>query len=120
MFFASLGWLDRLDAEEARGIFHHGGPIPICRVASGDIDVAFDSLKGYKPIDYAGAVFLAGVAGCRCALPDALDWDPRLLVLPVGSSSLEDQLLKTLENRMRFICAANDAVLEHFKSEFFK
>lgn len=119
-------WLDRkdrqLDPIESRCLFHHGGPLPVVRVASGDIHLAFDNVKGYKPIDLAGALFLANKAGCeiRCFDASGGPWDPGRIVIPHGASCISDQLLATLRHRLRFSCAASKEISDYAEDVFFR
>lgn len=123
--FADLGWMShggqRLDENRARCIFHHGGPLPMCRVASGDIHAAFDALKGYKPIDLAGGLFLASKADCRCRCfgDNTDDWSPEELIVAVDAPSIGDQLLRVFEQRHRFIVTANDSVMDYIHGTLF-
>jgi len=110
-----------LDANEARLLLHHGGPLPVTRVASGDIHLVLDPFKGYKCIDYAGALFIAAKAGCKCACFAAkgqIDWAPDRLIIG-GGTTLLDQLSATLTHRQRFLCASNADVLAYARDSFF-
>lgn len=50
-WFGKRKFFDDLDDVTGRIWLHHGGPLPICRVAYGDIDAVVEFQKGYKLID---------------------------------------------------------------------
>jgi len=110
--------IQQLDKNEARVVLHHGGPLPVCRVAAGDIDAVVEFDKGYKAIDYSGALFLADKAGAKVKFyGENQPCDASHLVIGNGDT-FKEKLLNTLIRRQRFICAANEVVLSYCKQFF--
>ena len=109
--------IEQLDQDDARILLHHGGPLPICRVAAGDIDAVIEFDKGYKAIDYSGGLFIASKAKAKVKFLGSGPRDASHLVIGNGAS-FKEKLLNTLTRRQRFICAANDDVRKYCEQFF--
>jgi len=105
-----------------RFFLHHGGPLPLCRVAAGDLDLAFDLEVGYKAMDYAPGLWIAAASGCAWQVLDEQGellggFDPTRLRIPEGKD-LESQLLGFLKQRTRFAVAHSPELLDQALCEF--
>lgn len=105
-----------------RFFLHHGGPLPLCRVAAGDFDVAFDLTRGYKAFDYAAGLWIASRAGCHWLVRDQRgndlpDFDPASLRVPPGPH-LNTQFLALLEERTQFVVARSRELLDLIVERF--
>ena len=102
------GFLETLDMATARLVSHHGGSLPLCRVAAGDIAAALEFGKGYKCIDYVPGAYIAHKAGAGVHISDQ-PCGPERLDIALGAT-LDERLIETLTRRRRFVVAANQSV----------
>jgi fructose-1,6-bisphosphatase/inositol monophosphatase family enzyme len=110
-FFNRLEWLELLGSR-SMVITHHGGPLPIAKVAAGEIHLVWDSVKGYAVSDLSPGMFIAAKAGCFC-WADAPGWSPFEIPLPRGGS-ICGQLNAALKDRYKFACSSANPSLDAF------
>jgi hypothetical protein len=110
-FHEQIGWVSEL-GPEAKVELHHGGPLPLAKIAAGEVHLAWDSLKGYAVSDLSPGMFVCAKAGCVC-WADAPGWSACAVPLPAGAS-IGEQLRMALKKRYKFVCCAPSGPIKAF------